>query len=69
MAHDTSTVVRSCVLTNSAAEFIELRAQETLGAEVVSSGSSQYVPVRDQFMPKAELTRYGDAPDEVARLT
>jgi len=58
MSQNISTIVRSNVLTNSAAEFIETRAQEALGAEVVSPSSPQYVPVRDQFMPKGEIPRY-----------
>jgi hypothetical protein len=58
MAQDVATIVRSKILTNSAAEFIETRAQEALGAEVVDASSPQYVPVRDQFMPKGEIARY-----------
>jgi hypothetical protein len=57
MSQDIATLVRPNVLTNSAAEFIETRAYEALGAEVVSPISPQYVPVRDQFMAKDEIAR------------
>ena len=50
MAQDISLIRRPTLLTNSAAEFLETRAEEALGAELVGPNNPQYVPVRDQFM-------------------
>ncbi|KAF2021281.1 hypothetical protein BU24DRAFT_446333 [Aaosphaeria arxii CBS 175.79] len=56
MAQDVSTIVRHDILTNSAAEFLETRAEQALGVECVSVDGPQYIPVKDQFVAKSEIS-------------
>ncbi|KAF1961538.1 hypothetical protein CC80DRAFT_532137 [Byssothecium circinans] len=57
MAQDISTIIRPRVLTNSAAEFLETRAQQALGTELAGPGNPQYVPVRDEFVAQRSITK------------
>ncbi|KAF2678846.1 hypothetical protein K458DRAFT_435517 [Lentithecium fluviatile CBS 122367] len=68
MSHDVSTIARSSVLANSAAEFLETRAREALGVEIAESGSPQYVPVRDQFVASSEIESVDYHAESAAKL-
>ncbi|KAI0177529.1 hypothetical protein BJ166DRAFT_585636 [Pestalotiopsis sp. NC0098] len=47
---------RSRTLTNSAAEFVELRGDETMGTELADL-SPEFVPELDRFLPRDEITQ------------
>ncbi|ETS83498.1 hypothetical protein PFICI_05374 [Pestalotiopsis fici W106-1] len=47
-------LTRSRTLTNSAAEFLELRSDETIGAELAEL-SPEFVPELDRFVPRDEV--------------
>lgn len=47
---------RSRTLTNSAAEFVELRGGETMGTELADL-SPEFVPELDRFLPRDEITQ------------
>lgn len=42
-------VVRSRILTNSAAEFVENRIDSTLGMEISARAPAEFVPELDRF--------------------
>lgn len=48
-ANDQPMVVRSTLLTNSAAEFVENRIDSALGMEVSAGSQAEFVPELDRF--------------------
>ena len=49
--------VRSKVLTNSAAEYVEQRADHVLGAAYPTSDATEFVPVLDKFRLQEDVPR------------
>ncbi|KAL8364769.1 hypothetical protein RB595_003849 [Gaeumannomyces hyphopodioides] len=73
MAQDISTVMRPRVLSNSAAEFVETRAQRALGAELASDQGPgpQYVSELVKFVRREDITQadyYAESQKKVAAL-
>ncbi|KAF3024228.1 hypothetical protein E8E14_011380 [Neopestalotiopsis sp. 37M] len=51
-------LTRSRTLTNSAAEFLELRSDEAIGAELAEL-SPEFVPELDRFLPRDDIQQQG----------
>jgi hypothetical protein len=57
MAVNETVVARDRLLTNSAAEFLEHRAESTLGTEIASF-PAEFVPELDRFVAQEDVVRY-----------
>ncbi|KAL8300752.1 hypothetical protein RB593_010210 [Gaeumannomyces tritici] len=73
MSQDISTVMRPRVLSNSAAEFVETRAQRALGAELArdQGPGPQYVSELDKFVRREDIVQadyYAESQKKVAAL-
>lgn len=49
-------VVRSTLLTNSAAEFVENRIDSALGMEISAGAQAEFVPELDRFKSQDGIT-------------
>lgn len=54
---NSSGLIRSKLLTNSAAEYTETRADQVLGSEFARPTGAEFVPVLDQFRLQADVPR------------
>lgn len=55
-------IVRSTLLTNSAAEFVENRIDSALGMEISAGAQAEFVPELDRFRSRDGIAEYDPSP-------